>query len=232
VLRACIGAKSAAALLTIVLSLLSVCACSRPKSPEAKRPNVDQAQEVEPEQPEIKAATPEDPGPTATVVIPLEVLKKRARGFLQTNPEAGSPEEPLPIDHPVYLESQKPKNLLHKVFSVNNHTQFTFVVPPHQGNARLRGTFRSFTKRSDPDSTSDRNADVDLMLLSDQEFNEFLHGQPQSVTYELDPSHDQMVDWRVPTTYGESQTYHLVFCNSPGGTKIKFVEANFSVIFE
>lgn len=70
------------------------------------------------------------------------------------------------------------------------------------------------------------------MLLNDQEFNEFLHGQPQSVTYELDPSHNQMVDWRVPTTYGESQQYHLVFSNSEGGTNIKFVEADFTVSFE
>jgi hypothetical protein len=69
------------------------------------------------------------------------------------------------------------------------------------------------------------------MLLNEQEFNEFLHGQPQSVTYELDSAHDLKVDWRVPTTYGEPQTYHLVFSN-PGGTKIKFVEADFTVSFE
>ena len=106
-----------------------------------------------------------------------------------------------------------------RVFSVNNHAQFAFVVPPHQGNARLRGTFRSFTKRNDPDSTSDRTADVDLLLLNEQEFDEFLHGQPQSVTYELDSAHNQLVDWRVPTTYGEPQTYHLVFSNSERGKR-------------
>jgi len=115
---------------------------------------------------------------------------------------------------------------------VSKHTQFAFLVPPHQGNTKLHGAFRSFTKRSDPDSTSDRTADVDLMLLNEQEFNEFLHGQPQGVTYELDPAHNQTVDWQVPTTYGEAETYHLVFSNSAGGAKIKFVEADFTVSFE
>src|SRR5271170_5105049 len=144
------------------------------------------------------------------------------------------PEEPLkPLTlAPAHLEVPRPENILHKVFSVNKYAQFTFEVPPHQDNTRLRGTFRSFTKRGDPDSTSNSAAAVDVMLLNEQEFNQFLQGPTQTVTYELDPAHHQMVDWRVPTTYAESQTYHLVFSNSPGGTKIKLVEADFTVSFE
>jgi len=216
----------------LLMFLLLVCGCSRKQSSEVRpRPSDDPHPAVKPQEQEIKAATPEDPGPIATVVVPLEVLKKQAKAP-RANSEAASPQEPLPIDHPVYIEAQKPKNFLHKVFSVGNQTQFTFMVPPHQGNARLRGTFRSFTKRSDPDSTSDRTASVDVMLLNEQEFGEFLRGRPQSVTYELDSTNNQMVDWQVPTTYGESQTYHLVFCNPAGGTKIKFVQADFTVSFE
>ncbi len=218
-------------LLTIVLLLLVSSSSRRKRSEVRPHPEADQSEAVKPEEPEIKAATPEDPGSIATVVVPLEVFKKQAK-TAQTNPEVTPPQKPLKIDHPVYIETQQPKNLLHKVFSVSNQAQFTFRVPPHQGNTRLRGTFRSFTKRSDPDSTSDRTAALDLLLLNEQEFNEFLHGRPQSVTYELDSTNNQMVDWQVPTTYGEPQTYHLVFCNPAGGTKIKFVQADFTVSFE
>jgi hypothetical protein len=211
--------------------VLLVSGCSRKeRSQVGARPNDDQPQAVQPKEPEIKAATPEDPGPTETVVSPLQVLKKRAKA--NPAPALLPQETPLTVDHPVYLESQKPENFLHQLFSVSKHTQFAFLVPPHQGNTKLHGAFRSFTKRSDPDSTSDRTADVDLMLLNEQEFNEFLHGQPQGVTYELDPAHNQTVDWQVPTTYGEAETYHLVFSNSAGGAKIKFVEADFTVSFE
>ena len=67
--------------------------------------------------------------------------------------------------------------------------------------------------------------------MNDQEFNEFLQGRPQSVTFELDSANNQRVDWRVPTTYADPQTYYLVFSNS-GGTKPKFVEADFTISFE
>jgi len=214
-----------------LMLLLLICGCSRKQSSEARvRPHDDPPPAVKPEEQEIKGATPEDPGPTATVVVPLEVLKKQAKAP-PTDSEAEPPLEPLPIDHPVHLEPQEPKHFLHKTFPVSNHAQFTFLVPPRQGNARLRGTFRSFTKRSDPDSTSDRTAAVDVLLLNDQEFNEFLQGRPQSVTFELDSANNQRVDWRVPTTYADPQTYYLVFSNS-GGTTRKFVEADFTISFE
>jgi hypothetical protein len=138
------------------------------------------------------------------------------------------PLEPLTVT-PAHIETRRPENFLHKVFSVSNQTQFLFVAPAHQESTRLRGTFRSFTKRNDPDS-SNGTADIDLLLLNEQEYNDFLHGPPQSVTYELDSAHNQVVDWRLPTTYGEPQTYHLVFSNSDG-TKTKFVEADFTVSF-
>jgi hypothetical protein len=141
------------------------------------------------------------------------------------------PLEPLTVTR-AHLETPQPQSVVHKVFSVSKYAQFSFVVPPHHENARLRGNFRSFTKRSDPDSTSNNTADVDVMLLNEQELDEFLHGPPHSVPYEVDSAHDQKVDWRVPTTYDEPITYHLVFANSEGGTKIKFIEANFTVSFE
>jgi hypothetical protein len=157
--------------------------------------------------------------------------KEQAKGS-NGGPEEVRPEEPLePLTvTPAHIEALPPENFLHKVFAVNGHAEFSFVVSPHQDNTRLRGTFRSFTKRNDPDS-SDGTANVDLLLLNEQEFEQLLHGQPQSVTYELDSAHNHVVDWRVPATYGEPQTYHLVFSNS-SRTKTKFVQADFTVSFE
>ena len=127
-----------------------------------------------------------------------------------------------------HLDAQR---VLHQVFAVKNHTEFIFSIPPHQRDARLLGTFRSFTKRGAPDSTSDESANVDLMVLDDQQLGDFLHGQPVSAAYEVDPSHNQRAEWKVPPTSDQPQAYHLVFNNSPGGTKTKFVEADFTVSF-
>jgi hypothetical protein len=222
--------RSSEWLLIVVLFSL-VCGCSKKESTAAQPSNSDQTREAEPEEPVIKAATPEDPGPIARVILPLPILKGEAEPP-PTKPEAEVTKESLSIDHPAYLQLQKPKKLLHKVFSISNHAQFTFLVPPHQRNTRLRGNFRSFTNRSDPASSSDRTASIDLMLLNEQEFNDFLHAQPQSVTYELDSVNNQSVDWWVPATYGEAQTYHLVFNNPAGRATIKFVEADFTVSFQ
>lgn len=163
----------------------------------------------------------------------MTVWQKEAKSS-QLQRDAALRREPQGVDHFVRVESveARPEYSLHRMFPVSDYSQFPFVVPPRQGNTRLRGTFRSFTKRGAPDSTSDRTADVELMLLNDQEFDEFLHSRLQSATYELDPSHNQAVDWRVPTTFEGSQTYHLVFSNSAGGVKRKFVEADFTLSFE
>jgi hypothetical protein len=148
--------------------------------------------------------------------------------------KASPPEEPQAalVDHLVHHSSEESKSVVHAVFSVSKYEQFAFVVPPHQPYPRLHGDFRSFTKRRDPESSSDQTADVGLMLLNEQEFNDFLQSHSGSTTYQLDPAHDQAVDWRVPITYDQPQQYHLVFSNSDGGPKTKFVKADFTLSFE
>jgi hypothetical protein len=212
--------------LLIVLTLC--CGCSKKTSPVAKPSTSSQSREVQLEEPEIKGATPEDPGPTTTVAGPLSAWQREAKSTeAQSKPVIRR--ESQPIDHAPVVDAGMPKHFLHSMFAVNRPTEFAFQVPPRQSYTRLRGTFQSFTKRNDTGS-SDRAANVDLVLLNEQEFNEFLHGPPQSVTYELNSAHNEVVDWRVPTTYGEPETYHLVFSNS-GGAKTKFVQADFTISF-
>lgn len=195
---------------------------------QAKSPETELPPQAQIEEPVIKPATPEDPGPIATVVVPLDILQRQANG---SDAKAAPTREPLAIDHMVSVDPGKPKHLLHNMFSVNRHAQFGFSIPAHQGNARLHGNFRSFTKRDDPDS-SDRSADIDLLLLNNEEFKQFLHGQPQSVTYELNSAHNQIVDWWIPATRDNAKTYHLVFMNSSDAINPKFVQADFTLTFE
>src|ERR1700704_109808 len=86
--------------------------CPRKERSQVKpRPSDGRPQVVRPEEGEAKAATPEDPGPLAKAIVPLEILRKQAKAQLE-NPEEEKEEEkkeelrpePLPIDHPVYIE--------------------------------------------------------------------------------------------------------------------------------
>jgi len=215
---------------------LLACGFSGKQNPRLERfPVLEQAQkmepkETEPEEPEIKAATPEDPGPIATVAGPLAAWARETKPEKRELPEVQ--QKPHPLDHVVPSPDERPKNFLHTVFSVRNYTQVAFVVPPHQASPRLHGNFRSFTERSRPDFTSDRTADVEMMLLNEQEFDDLRHGRPGGATFEVDASHRQMVDCSLPSTRDRPQQYHLVFHNSPGGPRMKFVDADFTVSFD
>jgi hypothetical protein len=161
-------------------------------------------------------------------VVPLLVCScSRKQTTLQEAPQRNA--DPVDRRADSHLE---PEKVLHRVFPVKKHAEFAFTVPAHQRDARLLGTFRSFAKRVAPDSTSDDTADVDLMVLDDQQLDDFLHGRPVSAAYEVDPSHNQRAEWKVPPTSDQPQAYHLVFSNPAGGTKTRFVEADFTVSFE
>lgn len=160
------------------------------------------------------------------------VLLGLACGCSKRAKPAEESETTVSFDHVAHLKIEESKDLVHGVFPVTKYAQFAFVVPANEGYPRLHGGFRAFTNRRNPDSTSDQTADVGLMLLNDQEFNDFQHGRPGSTTYELTPAHDQAVDWRVPNTNDQPQQYHLVFSNSDGGAKTKFVKADFTITFQ
>jgi len=155
-------------------------------------------------------------------------MREEEREAPQTN--TSSTRAPASSDHVVFSPRPKPKNFLHAVFSVKNYIQFTFVVPPNTVGPKPRGNFRSFPKSGQ--SVDDGAADVDVVVLTEQEFNGFLHHRAGMATFELDASHNQVVNYALPPTQDEGQKYHLVFRNSAGTTKIASVEADFTVSLE
>jgi hypothetical protein len=188
-----------------------------------------------PEKPETKAATPEDPGQIAVVGPLAEWTKNQKPESAKSElakPEQFVSREPQTIDLVTPSTSAKSRNFLHSVFPVTTTAQFAFEVPSHTLNPRLNGSFKSYTTRGAPDSSCDETADIEVMLLNDREYDDFRRGRLGNTTYDLENSHNQSVGWRVPSTLANSEKYHLVFSNSPGGIKTKFVQADFTVSFE
>jgi len=138
--------------------------------------------------------------------------------------------EPQSGDHVALDDAAAATQLVHSVFPVENYRQFTFVIPPHQMRPKLHGDFQSFTNKNDPNSSSDA-ANVDVLLLDDQQLDDFVHGRAGETTYQLESSHSQTIDYAVPGTRDDPRQYHLVFQASSGGSKI-FVKADFRVTFE
>jgi hypothetical protein len=150
----------------------------------------------------------------------------------KTQPTREEQEQPASVDHVVASKPQAPNNFLHKTFAVKTDEAFTLTVPAHMVRPVLRGSFESFAKGNAGDLLSNDSANVDLLILNDQEFDDFSHARQGTATYSLDPSHSQTVTYTVHSTMGEPQTYHLVFRNSPGGARSKLVKADFTLTFE
>jgi hypothetical protein len=136
------------------------------------------------------------------------------------------------VDHIVVSKTQPSNNFLHKTFTVKIYEEFSFPVPAHIVKPLLHGSFESFAKNANGDLISNQSADVDLLVLNDEEFDDFTHSRQGTATYTVDPSHSQIVTYAVPATVDQPQNYHLVFRNSPGGSHTKLVKADFTISLE
>ena len=155
---------------------------------------------------------PQDPIQPPTVVSPLKSFMEKVNPFHKT---------PEPAPTPA---------IVRKTFSVVSAAKFPFEVPPHAASPQLKGSYRSFVQQSGGQS-SDEGADMDLLLMNDQQYADFLHGGTPDVIYSVDSSHDQDVSFGLPATMNQPAQYYLVFRTSshrPGKTE---VQADFRVDF-
>jgi hypothetical protein len=151
------------------------------------------------------------------------------------------PQKPAPLrkPHPRDLIAPSPVGtstaIVHKTFSVSSASNFAFQVPPHAASPQLRGSYHSFVPASrdhpNNDQSNDDLGDVDLLLMNDEQYASYLHGQPADVVYSVDSSHDQDVSLGLPATLDRPAQYYLVFRNSSGSRGRKIVQADFRVDF-
>jgi hypothetical protein len=145
------------------------------------------------------------------------------------------PQKPVPLrkPNPSDLIAPSPVGtstaIVHKTFSVSSAANFSFQVPPHAASPQLRGSYHSFVPAS-RDQSSDDPGDVDLLLMNDEQYAGYLHGDPADVVYSVDSSHDQDVSLGLPTTLDRPAQYYLVFRNSSGSRR-KAVKADFWIDF-
>jgi hypothetical protein len=147
----------------------------------------------------------------------------------QPLPRQGEQENPLNRVDSTHI---KPIHFLHKTFPVKGYAQFEFQVPVHTVLPRLHGTFKSFVPRPGDDSLSDDSTDVDFLLMRADQFTDFSHGRGDGTAlYNVDATHDHEVEFLLEPTQEEPEKYYVVFRNSPGGAKLKYVAADFSLTF-
>lgn len=192
--------------------------------------------------PEPDAAYAEEQEAQKMVVVagPMAdyVLRQKAGNVVTLQPAA---QPPSAADHVGDSPVGTSREILNKTFRVNGIVDLPFEIPAHAATPTLKGTYRSFVKESPTGSqsaaparasvSSDAVADVDFLVLNEQQFGDFLNGRPGDAIFSADSAHDGEVNFSLPPTLAKSTWYYLVFRNgSPGGDK-KIVQADFRVDF-
>jgi len=196
-------------------------------SSQLKSQFAEQSQEPEPK------PDAQDPLPTTTVIG--SVVSPLAEFIEKANPLQKTEEAPRK-PHPSDLIAPSPVGtgtaIVHKTFAITSTAQFLFQVPPHAASPQLHGTYHSFAKNSGVQSADqDGDGDIDLLLMNDQQYSDFLSGRPADVIYSVDASHDSDVSLGLPATRDQPVQYYLVFRNSPSSPGKKVVQADFRVDF-
>jgi hypothetical protein len=125
------------------------------------------------------------------------------------------------------------KPILHQTFKVAGIVNLPFEVPAHAANPQLRGTYHSFVKANGKhaEEASDAAANVDFLVLNEQQYSDFLNGHGGEAIFSVEDTHNQEVNTGLPPTLGQPAKYYLVFRNNSRSAAKTVVEADFRIDF-
>jgi hypothetical protein len=167
--------------------------------------------------------------PMMTVVSPLASWMGKDESE-QPRQEQSAPRKPHPSDHIAGSPVGSTNTILHRTFAVSTLIKVPFEIPAHAATPHLHGTFRSFVQQAGAQSGDD-SANVDFLVLNQQQYTELANGRPSEALFSADATHDQEVNLGLPVSAAEPQKYYLLFRNSSREEGKKIVEANFTVDF-
>ena len=137
-------------------------------------------------------------------------------------------------EHMVQSAVPPEQHFLHKTFSIQKYESFELQVPSHCLRPRLHGDFRSYRYGDQGNRASDEAADIDVLLLDEQQFNDFSHGSGpgEAPTRSTQNAYEQQIDWALPSSFENPRKYYLIFNNATGKPKTKIVEADMTLSFD
>jgi hypothetical protein len=141
-----------------------------------------------------------------------------------------TPARPVASDHVGGSVVGSSVRILNRTFRVRSAVQVAFEVPAHAATPTLRGTYQSFFKQAGRQD-SDTDAEIELLVLDEQQFADFLKQRGGEETFSADDAHAQEVNTSLPPTLNQPEKYHLIFRNNSRGPERKFVQANFRMEF-
>jgi hypothetical protein len=125
-----------------------------------------------------------------------------------------------------------PQRVAHGLSKIGESQKLPFDVPPHQLTPRLTGSFTSFMQGAGGARISDESADVELMVMTDDQYDAYTHHRSAESLYAIDPSHDHGVSIALPATRENGAHYYAVFRRNSDAKTPLWVNADLSVVFD
>jgi hypothetical protein len=162
----------------------------------------------------------------ASTVITLLLFAACNRGPKQELQDEGSS-----LDRVAQGPRLAPQRVTHGLSKLDKSQKFTFEVPPHALTPRLQGNFTSFVQGKDGARISDEDADVELLVMTEEQYDAFTNRRSAESLYAIEPSHDHGVSIALPPTQETGSHYYAVFRRTTDAKSPIFVNADLSVEF-
>ncbi|HSS98816.1 MAG TPA: hypothetical protein VLK33_17395 [Terriglobales bacterium] len=144
-------------------------------------------------------------------------------------PQAKTDDAPAPMARSVIPPEQQ---VVQKTFTVEKHESFELTIPPHCLHPRLHGTFKSFHYGAQGNRLSDEASNIDVLVLDEQQYKDFVDGRGDEMTRSIQNVHEQRIDWAMPSSFENPRKFYLIFNNATGKPKTKIVEADLTLSFD
>jgi hypothetical protein len=171
---------------------------------------------------------PEDEKAKALGVLPSLLGNQNEKDEETEVASASGP--PLGVDRISSSKPLTPHRFLHRRILVKAYEGFGFEVPAHAVRPRIHGEFSSFVV--DGGSGEQREENVEVLLLNEAEYRDFVHGRAGAASYGRPPSAGAVIDWTLDATLFHPLKYYLVFRNSSPDRQTELVDADFSLSFD
>jgi hypothetical protein len=136
------------------------------------------------------------------------------------------------LDHVSPGPRLPPQRVAHGLSKVDKYEKFSFEVPPHALTPRLTGEFSSFMQGQGGARINDEAADVELLVMTEEQYDAFVHRTSAESLYAIEPSHDHGVSIALPTTQADVAHYYVVFRRSTDGKNPVWVNSDLTVEFD
>ena len=142
--------------------------------------------------------------------------------------------KPIPAVAPIEKVSPSPvgtsQTVLDKTFPLKATATYAFDIPAHAAMPHLHGMFESFTGQL-KGGASDDSSNIDFLIMNQDQEAEFANNRPSDALFMVEASHNQAVNFDLPSSMDRPVKYYLVFRNPEGKKSAKLVEATFRVDF-